>query len=57
MDTAIEIWNLLWDYQIHIAVAIVFVIWLIVRGADTVNWVYRKLSGKRAPSAGEGDPK
>jgi hypothetical protein len=46
MDTAIEIWNLLWDIQIPIVVAIVFVIWLIVRGSDLLRWVWRKLSGK-----------
>jgi hypothetical protein len=48
MDTAIGIWNLLWDYQIHIVVAVVLVIWLVVRGSDVIRWVWRKVRGKKA---------
>jgi hypothetical protein len=46
MDTAVNIWNLLWDYQIHIAVTIVFLIWFLVRGSDIIRWILRKLRGK-----------
>jgi hypothetical protein len=52
MDTAVNIWNLLWDYQIHIAVTIVFLIWFLVRGSDTIRWIWRKLRGK-ARDAGD----
>jgi hypothetical protein len=45
METAIEIWNLLWEYQIHIVVAVVLVIWLLVRGSDVVRWLMRKWRG------------
>lgn len=51
MDTAVNIWNLLWDWQIPIAVALVFVIWLVVRGTDVTRWLirlFRRLIGKRA---------
>jgi len=50
MDTAVNIWNLLWDWQIPIAVALVFVIWLVVRGSDVSRWLirqFRRLIGKQ----------
>lgn len=50
MDTAINVWNLLWDYQIHIVVAVVFVVWFIVRGSDVIRWVGRKLRPHRKPT-------
>lgn len=43
MDTAVNIWNLLWDYQIEIAVFFVFLIWMVVRGWDLFRWIFRKL--------------
>jgi hypothetical protein len=46
MNTAIEIWNLLWDIQIPLVVSIVLVIWLIVRGGDLLRWIWRKLRSK-----------
>jgi hypothetical protein len=50
MDTAVNVWNLLWDYQIHIVVLVVFLIWVVVRGSDVIRWVARKLraNGKKA---------
>ena len=57
MDTAVNIWNLLWEYQIHIAVFFVFLIWLVVRGWDLFRWVFRKLGwiGKKdAANAADG---
>lgn len=47
MDIAVNIWNLLWDYQIHIAVFFVFIIWFFVRGTDLLRWIYRKATGKQ----------
>ncbi len=46
METVVNIWNLLWDEQILIAVVIVLVIWLLVRGSDVLRWIGRKLRGK-----------
>ena len=46
MDIAIEIWNLLWDYQIEVAFVIVLLIWIVVRGGDLLRWLGRKLTGK-----------
>jgi hypothetical protein len=57
METAIEIWNLLWEYQIHIVVAVVLVIWLLLRGSDVVRWLMRKLRGGSKPINGTGDSK
>lgn len=50
MDTAINVWNLLWEYQIPIAVFFVFIIWFFVRGGDLIRWIVRKVraNGKKA---------
>ena len=49
MDTAVNIWNLLWDWQIPIAVMLILAIWLVVRGSDVMRWairLFRRLNGK-----------
>jgi hypothetical protein len=54
MEIAVETWNLLWDYQIHIALLAVFLIWVIVRGSDLIRWAFRKLGlarGAKVPPA------
>ena len=43
MNTAVDIWNALWDNQIEIAVFFVFLIWMVVRGGDVLRWIWRKL--------------
>jgi hypothetical protein len=57
MDTAVSIWNLLWEYQIHIVVVIVFLIWIVVRGSDLGKWIWRKLraNGKNAGAEREAE--
>lgn len=50
METTVSIWNLLWDYQVHIAVILVLVVWLVVRGSDVMRWVirlFRRLIGNQ----------
>ena len=46
MDIAIEVWNLLWDYQIEVAFVIVLLIWIVVRGSDVMRWLGRKVHRK-----------
>ncbi len=46
MDIAIEIWNILWDYQIPIAFVIVLAISTVVRGGDLLRWLIGKVVGK-----------
>jgi hypothetical protein len=46
MDMAVSIWNLLWEYQIHIVVMLVLVVWLVVRGGDLIRWVWRKVRSR-----------
>ncbi|HHG83876.1 MAG TPA: hypothetical protein ENJ82_03930 [Bacteroidetes bacterium] len=47
MDYIIAIYNALMDYQIELAVGIIFIIWLVVRGGDFLAWVIGKLKRKK----------
>jgi hypothetical protein len=50
MDTAVNIWNLLWEFQVPIVVLLVLIVWLLVRGSDLGKWIIRKLRGKSKDS-------
>lgn len=43
MEIAFAIWDFLWENQIAIAFAVIFVIWFFVRGLDLVRWIFRKV--------------
>ncbi|MFM2375227.1 MAG: hypothetical protein RLZZ165_324 [Bacteroidota bacterium] len=57
MENAVDIWNLLWDYQIQIALMLVFLVWIVVRGSDLIRWAFRKRTlgrkGQASPAGKE----
>ena len=46
METAVAIWNFLWENQAILVLPLALILWIVVRGYDVGKWVSKKARKK-----------
>ena len=53
METAVAIWNFLWENQAILVLPVALILWIVVRGYDLGKWISKKSRKKEADAGSE----